>query len=51
MDKSIGGSILPAASGLRPIDSIALKPIRAIANAGIIPPSAITSPDEIEISI
>lgn len=51
MDKSIGGRIFPAASGFRPIDSIALKPISAIASAGIRPPSVITSPDEIEISI
>lgn len=51
MAKSIAGSILLEASGFRPIASIALSPISPIARAGIIPPSAIINPPEIENSI
>ncbi len=42
--KSIAGRILVEASGFLPIASIALKPIRPIANAGKAPPRAMTSP-------
>src|SRR3989344_7356619 len=41
--RSIGTKILPAASGLRPIDSIACEPIMPIATAGAIAPTAITT--------
>ncbi len=44
MPISIGAKILLAASGLRPIASIALRPIMPIAIAGKIPPIAITDP-------
>ena len=40
--RSIGTRILLAASGLRPIDSIAFEPIIPIATAGAIAPIAIT---------
>ena len=40
--RSMGTRILPAASGLRPIDSIAFEPIIPIATAGPIAPIAIT---------
>ena len=39
--KSIGTKILPAASGLRPIASIAFEPIQPMLNAGTITPMAI----------
>lgn len=41
--KSIGTRILPADSGLRPIDSMALAPILPIARAGAKPPMAIAA--------
>jgi len=40
---SIGTKILPEASGLRPIASIALEPIFPIAIAGAIEPTAIAN--------
>ena len=42
-ERSIGTNILPAASGLRPIDSMAFEPIMPMAIAGPTAPTAITT--------